>query len=121
MIVSCCAEKKKKAIATSNWGCLLARVARVNRALGAMIRSIPFDISRLRDIARRSREVLALLHRGEEGVPFPILRAVHISQQISPGIDLDLTGPGQIQSVDRGTACIAIALTFLFLPCHSFF
>jgi hypothetical protein len=79
----------------------------VDRAISAVRRRIPSDVRLLRDSIARRLERLALLHSSVEGIPPPIVGAVHVAEHALPGIDLVLTRTGHVQSIDGGAACIS--------------
>ena len=66
---------------------------------------IPGDIALLRNAILWRRKGLALFHSRIEGLPGPVLGAVHLSEHVFPGIDLDFARSRQIESIDSGTAC----------------
>jgi hypothetical protein len=79
----------------------------VDRAIGAVRRRIPSDVRLHRDGIARRIERLALLHSSVEGIPPPIIGAVHVAEHAFPGIDLVLTRTGHVQSIDGGATCMS--------------
>lgn len=69
-----------------------------------MSRRIPRDVGLCSDSVAWRVEGLTLLHSGVEGVPAPIIGAVHITEHVFPGIDLVLARTRHIQSIDGGAA-----------------